>query len=291
MTPSIIVHGGAGHVDGQRVPACCAGCQRAAREGWRVLSEGGGALEAVEAAVRSLEDDPEFNAGYGAVLNRAGEIEVDAALMDGTLRAGAVGALPWVRHPITVARRILDENEHILLVGVGALAYAREHGIEPESPEALVTPRSRARFEQERAGRLAPSATGDTVGACAIDAAGRVAAGTSTGGISWKRPGRVGDSPILGAGNYADDQAGAASATGHGESILRVGMARTAVDWMRAGASAADAAQAAVDELGARVNGQGGIILVDRDGRVGHARNTRLMPWASIVDGQEESGS
>ena len=291
MTPAIIVHGGAGQVDDARLPACLAGCARAAAVGWRILVAGGGALDAVEAAVRVLEDDPEFNAGHGAVLNRAGEIEVDAALMDGALRVGAVGALAWVRHPIAVARRVLEEGQSILLCGAGALAFAREQGVEPESPELLVTPRSRARWEKERDGRLAPSGTGDTVGACAIDGTGRVAAATSTGGISWKRPGRIGDSPIPGAGLMADDQAGAASATGHGESILRIGMARGAIDWMRAGASAADAAQAAVDELGARVGGQGGIILVDRDGRIGHARNTNCMPWASVIDGREEGGA
>jgi L-asparaginase / beta-aspartyl-peptidase len=289
--PSIIVHGGAGLVERERIPVCRAGCERAARAGWAVLASGGGALDAVEAAVRLLEDDPEFNAGRGAVLDRAGHIAVDAALMDGALRAGAVGALPWVRHPIAVARHLLDEGEHVLLVGAGALAFARERGIEPEPPEALITPRARARWERDRAAGRPSSTSGGTVGACAIDRTGRMAAATSTGGTSWKRPGRVGDSPIPGAGTWADDEAGAASATGHGESILRVGMARGAIDRMRAGTSAADAARAAVDELAARVGGRGGIILVDRHGAVGQARNTTAMTWAAIVDGNEESGA
>src|SRR5262249_22750206 len=157
-----------------RLPACLAGVEKAARAGWEVLSGGGAALDAVEAAVRVLEDDGEFNAGHGAVLNRDGIIEVDAALMGGDLRAGAVGAVPWLRHPVSVARRILDEGEHILLVGAGALSFALGHGIEPEGPETMVTQRSRARWEKEYAGSLAPSATGDTVGACALDGQGRV---------------------------------------------------------------------------------------------------------------------
>jgi beta-aspartyl-peptidase (threonine type) len=288
--PAIIVHGGAGEVDADRLPACRAGCEAAARAGWSRLEAGGSALDAVEAAVRLLEDDPQFNAGHGAVLDRAGNISVDAAIMDGALRAGGVGALLWVRHPVTVARRLLEAGEHVLLVGDGALAFAREQGIAPEAPETLVTARARARFIQEQAGRLAPSATGDTVGACAIDARGHVAAATSTGGISWKRPGRVGDSPIPGAGNYADDSAGAASTTGHGESILRICMAKLAVDRLRAGAGSDEAARAAVDELAARVSGRGGIILVDRGGRFAHARNTGCMPWAAIADGGAESG-
>lgn len=291
MKPAIIVHGGAGLVDLERIPACRAGCEAAARAGFAVLDGGGAAIDAVEAAVRVLEDDPQFNAGYGAVLDRDGRISVDAAIMDGALRAGGVGALPWVRHPVTVARRLLEEGEHVLLVGEGALAFAREHGIEPEPPASLITERSRVRWEKERAGRLRPSATGDTVGACAVDARGHVAAATSTGGISWKRAGRVGDSPIPGAGNYADDLAGAASATGHGESILRVVMAKFAVDRLRAGVGAEEAARAAVDELGARVKGQGGIIVVDRSGAVAQARNTDAMPWAAIAGGRAENGA
>src|SRR4051794_7762259 len=127
--PSIIVHGGAGTVEDERRPACLAGVERAAAAGWQVLDEGGSALDAVERAVRVLEDDPEFNAGYGAVLNRLGTVEVDAGIMDGELRAGAVAAVPWMRHPITLARRLLEAGEHVLLVGGGALLYARELGL------------------------------------------------------------------------------------------------------------------------------------------------------------------
>jgi len=287
--PTIIVHGGAGLVDLARLPGCQKGCARAAGAGWAILDGGGSALDAVEAAVRALEDDPEFNAGVGAVLNREGAIEADASVMLGDLRAGAVGAVPWVRHPVTLARRVMEAGEHLFLVGEGAVAFARERGIAQEKPEAMVTERARARWERERAGRAAPSATGDTVGACARDGDGRLAAATSTGGISFKRPGRVGDSPILGAGNYADDEAGAASATGHGESIMRVVMAKEAIDRLRAGATAQAAAEAAVAELMRRTAGEGGIILVDRAGAIGRARNTAAMPWHAFVDGREQS--
>src|SRR4051812_38119612 len=174
--PALIVHGGAGVLDADRVPRCLAGCEAAARAGWAVLARGGSALEAVEAAVRVLEDDGEFNAGYGAVLNRDGVIEVDAALMDGALRAGAVGAVPWMRHPVTLARRVLDEGRHILLVAEGATELAREHGIAPEMAASMITPRSRSRWERERQGRAEPSATGDTVGAVALDRHGGLAA-------------------------------------------------------------------------------------------------------------------
>jgi beta-aspartyl-peptidase (threonine type) len=211
--------------------------------------------------------------------------------MDGQLRIGAVGAVPWLRHPVTLARRVLDDGEHAFLVGRGALEFAALHDIHPEAPEALVTERARRRLEAERAGRLAPSATGDTVGACAVDASGRVAAASSTGGISYKRRGRVGDSPLAGAGLYADDAAGAATATGHGESILRALVTRHAIEWLRAGEAARAAAEEAVAELERRTGGQGGLVVVDRAGRVGQARNTRYLPWASVQEGRREGGT
>ena len=296
MVPSLIVHGGAGPVEPARLPICVAGCERAAAAGWAVLGAGGSALDAVEAAVRTLEDDPQFNAGYGSVLNRDGVVEVDGAVMEGSLRAGAVGAVPWLRHPVSVARRLLELDHHVLLVGAGAAEFAAGCGLAPESGATMISERSRGRWEAERAGRLAPSATGDTVGACAIDGQGRLAAATSTGGISGKHPGRVGDSPILGAGTWADDRAGAASTTGHGESILRVVMAKLAVDRLRAGEGAMAAAAAAVAELQARTGdgrgrGQGGIVLLDRAGEVGYARNTTTMPWAAIRGGLASHGA
>jgi len=290
VKPAIIVHGGAGDIEDQRRDRCVAGCEAAAQAGWARLQAGGSALDAVEAAVRALEDDPEFNAGYGAVLTRAATVEVDGCVMTGARAIGAVGGVPWLRHPVTLARRVLEDGEHVLLVGEGALSFAREHGIEAESPDTLVTPRARNRFERHEGETTKRMRTGDTVGACAIDSDGRVAAATSTGGIPWKRPGRVGDTPLPGAGTWAEDGVGAASATGHGESIIRALMTRFAVDRLREGAGGDSAARAAVAEL-VRVGGAGGVILVAADGSVAHHTSTARMPWAAIVDGAATSGA
>jgi L-asparaginase / beta-aspartyl-peptidase len=291
VIPAIIVHGGAGAIEDARRARCIAGCEAAAAAGWQALADGKPALDAVEAAVRALEDDPEFNAGYGAVLSRAGTVEVDACVMTGDRRVGAVGAVPWLRHPVTLARRVLEDGEHVLLVGDGALLFAHEYGIAPESAATLVSPRARARFDERDGEAHKHMRSGDTVGACAVDAAGRVAAATSTGGIPWKRPGRVGDTPIVGAGTFADDGAGAASATGHGESIIRALVTRVAVERLRAGDAPDAAARAAVAELVARTGGEGGIIVVAADGRVGHHTSTARMPWASVVGGARASGA
>ena len=273
--PVIIVHGGAATVDEGRREVCIAGCEQAARAGFAILAQGGSALDACEAAVRVLEDDPEFNAGYGSVLTRQGHVEVDAAMMDGDLRAGAVGAVPWLRHPVSVARRLLEVGEHVLLVAGGALDFAREQGFFGEPPHAMISEGSRARFESGHK----KSESADTVGACALDAQGRVASATSTGGIAGKRCGRVGDSPIVGAGLYADSTLGAAAATGHGESILRVVMSKFAIDRLRQD-SAQAAAEAAIREMLRRTGGEGGIILIDKQGRTGHYCSTPRMPWA-----------
>jgi L-asparaginase / beta-aspartyl-peptidase len=289
-TAAIIVHGGAGDVADERRERCIAGCEAAAVAGWARLTAGGSALDAVEAAVRALEDDEEFNAGYGAVLSRAGTVEVDACVMTGERAIGAVGAVPWLRHPVTLARRVLEDGEHVLLVGAGALAFAGEHGMAAESAATMVSPRARARFERHEGEAARRMRTGDTVGACAVDGSGRVAAATSTGGIPWKRPGRVGDTPVPGAGTWAEAGVGAASATGHGESIIRALMTRVAVDRLRAGAGPDEAARAAVAEL-VRVGGAGGVILVAADGTVGWHTATARMPWAAIAGGARQSGA
>jgi beta-aspartyl-peptidase (threonine type) len=284
ITPALVVHGGAGSVDDQRAPGAEAGCAAAVRDGLAVLAEGGTAMDAVVAAVRVLEDDPEFNAGVGACLTRDGTIEVDAALMDGaTLRIGALAAMPNLRRPIDLARLILEDGEHVLLCGEGAWLFARERGITPVLADVLITDRARHSLEAERQRRAgspwaARPVGGGTVGACAIDREGHVAAATSTGGITFKRRGRIGDTPLPGCGTYADDQGGAASATGHGESIIRVTMTRVLVDQLKGGASATAAAWAAVKEL-ERVDGHAGIICVDREGRIGVAHNTPRMSY------------
>jgi len=197
--------------------------------------------------------------------------------------------VPWLRHPVTLARRVLEDGEHVLLVGEGALVFAREHGITAESAATMVSPRARARFDKHEGQAHKRMRTGDTVGACAVDRDGRVAAATSTGGIPWKRPGRVGDTPLPGAGTLAHAGVGAASATGHGESIIRALMTRVAIERLRAGATPDEAARAAVAEL-VRVGGDGGVIVVGSGGAIGHHTSTARMPWAAIADGGDVDG-
>jgi beta-aspartyl-peptidase (threonine type) len=283
---AVLVHGGAGGLPADGADLHTAGCLEAARAAAAILRGGGSALDAAQRAVFVLEDLPVFNAGTGACLNADGLVELDAALMEGAgLRAGAVCALPPFSHPIAIARAALEDGRHVLYAGEGAARFARDHGFEPSSSEAMMTTSARARWEASRAVRdLDPSTgfPGGTVGAVVRDAHGTVAAATSTGGLMNKRVGRVGDSPLLGAGTYADDEGGACSATGAGESIMRVALAKTAVDALRAGTRPEDAARAAIHTLGARVGGTGGLILVDRDGRLGFARNTIAMTWAAL---------
>lgn len=279
---SILVHGGAGDVASEDAPAYAKGCLAAADAGAAVLRAGGTALEAVERAVLVLEDDPLFNAGTGACLNEEGLVELDASIMEGTaLRAGGVCALPPFAHPVSIARAVLEEGRHVLYAGEGAARLAIARGFAPSTSEAMTTEAARARWLAARAsagqgGAIPPG----TVGAVARDATRAVAAATSTGGRLRKAPGRVGDSPIPGAGNYADDQAGAASATGDGEAVLRLCMCKTATDLLRSGLHPEDAAQAVIRMLAARTGGTGGVILVDRFGRLGWARTTRAMSWA-----------
>jgi beta-aspartyl-peptidase (threonine type) len=183
--------------------------------------------------------------------------------------------VPWLRRPIDLAREVMEDGEHVLLVGDGAWAFARERGHRPASPEEMVTARAREKLAAELRSR-----SGGTVGACAIDAAGHVAAATSTGGMTGKRPGRVGDTPLIGCGTYADDGAGAASATGTGEIIIRLTTTRVLVDHLRRGLSAGEAARAVVEECDRRLPSDLGVICVDRHGAFGWARNSGTMPTA-----------
>jgi beta-aspartyl-peptidase (threonine type) len=287
--PGIIVHGGAGLIGPDRIPAARAGCAEATAAGLAVLRRGGSALDAVQAAVRVLEEEPGFNAGVGSALTRDGTVEVDASIMDGaTLAAGAIGAVPFLRRPVDLARQVLDDGEHVFLVGEGAWRFARERGHAPARPEEMITERARQKLEKElrdrslgprqgRGGERSDHSNG-TVGACAIDARGHVAAATSTGGMTGKRPGRVGDSPLIGCGTYADDRGGAASATGTGEIIIRLTTSRVIVDAMRRGLSAEEAARLAVADVDERIPSDVGVICVDREGRLASAKNTETMP-------------
>jgi beta-aspartyl-peptidase (threonine type) len=281
----VLVHGGAGRTDSDagRVE----GCRRATSAAAELLQSDASAVDAVQVAVRALEDDPLFNAGTGACLTEGGLIELDAAIMEGSsLRAGAICALPPFRNPIDIARAVMDEGRHVLYAGEGAVAFARRAGFEPSTIEAMTTDRARRKWEELRRGALAVSSvpTG-TVGAVARDSSGLVAAATSTGGILGKRSGRVGDTPIVGAGTFADDQAGGASATGQGEGIMRTCLAKVAVDEMQRGLAPEEASRRAIELLSTRVGATGGIILVDRFGRVGLARSTPSMAWAALWQG------
>jgi len=263
----IVVHGGAGSLPAAERVAHFEGCAAAARIGAAVLQGGGSALDAVVAAVAALEDDPMFNAGTGAAVNRAGEVELDAAVMDGAaLRYGGVAALPPFANPVRIARAVLDDGEHILLAGAGAAAFARERGFAPTTSPALARPRPRA-------------STG-TVGAVALDARGHLAAATSTGGTANKRAGRVGDSPLPGCGTYADDARCAVSCTGPGEAIARVLLARDVAERVAAGLAPEDAARAALAELAARTGSHAGLIALDRRGRFAALHTTPAMSWA-----------
>ena len=306
MPISIVVHGGAGDISPDRYETARQGCQEAALVGWRVLQDGGSALDAVEAAVRALEDNPAFNAGTGACLSAEGNIELDAGIMDGhTLNVGAVAGIELIKNPISLARKVLV-SPHVLLVGHGAEQFASEHGIPRCAFDDLLTERQYQRWKEYLAEHgLCPddepslirrevaalSAREEdkhgTVGAVAVDDNGFLAAATSTGGIHNKYPGRVGDSPLVGCGFYADEQA-AVSCTGHGEDFVRLLIAKRAADFVEQGRSAREAAEAAIAFLGAKATGTGGLILVDHLGGVGFAWNSQNMAHAYMSEGMEE---
>ena len=268
----IVVHGGAGLIAPERFDRMRAGVRAAAAAGDELLAAGRSALDAVVAAVRVLEDDPEFNAGVGSTLTRDGTVETDAAVMDGaTRRVGAVAAVPDLGCAVALARAVLDAGEHVLLAGPAAWRFAAEVGIAPAPPGSLVTERQRQRLAQRMG----------TVGAVARDRDGRFAAATSTGGVVGKRAGRVGDSPIAGAGTWADT-ACAVSATGDGEAIIRVALAHSLA--VRAADDLPAAARTVLAELRAVTAGSAGLIAITRSGFVG-VQLTPAMPIAWVVEG------
>src|SRR5882762_5232860 len=289
--PSIIVHGGAGAA-GADADDLRLGMRAAVSAGWAVLAGGGRALDAVEAAVRSLEDDERFNAGRGSVLTEDGTVEMDASIMEGDrLGGGAVGAVSRVANPVTLARRVLDDGRHVLLVAHGAHAFARAAGLPECDPASLITERQRRRLAERRAatpGKTPSGALPGTVGATALDRHGTVAAATSTGGMMGKRAGRVGDSALIGCGTYADSSLGGVSCTGDGEAIIRVVLGHRALQYLKDADDPDYAAKVAVDLLVDEGGGQGGLILIDWRGRVGFATSTRLMPLAIMAPTLDE---
>lgn len=299
MKPSIIVHGGAWNIPARLVEPNIRGCSKAVSSGNDIMESGGSSLDAVEQAVRVMEEDPSFNAGVGSVLNQAGEVEMDAVFMDGRrLSTGAVAALKHIRHPVSVARKVMEDNEVSFLVGEGALTFALAHGFkEVDNEQLLVGSELKDYREFLRTGRLKTrrhysGSEMDTVGACAVDRDGHVACATSTGGTPRKPPGRVGDSPIIGSGAYADDLVGAASATGWGERIMSVVLAKSALDSLETAKDPMTACKIGIQMLAERVEGYGGIIMVSRDGRVGYHHNSPRMAFAfrEGVSGKDRVG-
>jgi beta-aspartyl-peptidase (threonine type) len=294
MALSLIVHGGAWDIPDDLVEVHKLACRAALVEGWKVLTSGGHALDAVEAAIRVMEDDPHLNAGTGSVLNAEGRVQLDASIMEGAeLRAGAVAAVETIKNPISLARLVL-RSENVFLVAQGAVQFAREAGMEESENESLIVDRERALWEvrhREKAlqgGAGFPPGAGDTVGAVAMDSQGNIAAGDSTGGTPFKHPGRVGDSPLIGCGVYADNHVGGAACTGWGEGITRMALAKTALDLVQNGKLVHEAAAMAVEMLRARVDGRGGLIMVDRLGRVSYAYSTGALARAYLTEGMDE---
>ena len=302
MKPALIVHGGAWDIPDEAVDACKSGCHRALGAGWTLLTHGGSALDAIEAAIMVLEDDPVFDAGYGSHLTLDGRVECDAIVMNGgTLRSGAAATLQRVKNPIQLARKILESCPHMMLAGGGAERFAKEQGITLCQPEELVSEAEREAWMKCKTDKHAAEHhrghEQGTVGAVAIDRDGNLFAATSTGGTCCKLPGRVGDSPLIGCGCYADSEAGGVSCTGYGEAIMKVVLAKTAVDLLRQRAicvdspaasscdvSSADmAAREAVHLFAKRTHATGGLILLDSHGNPGFAFNTPRMAYGYVA--------
>jgi beta-aspartyl-peptidase (threonine type) len=310
--PVLLVHGGAWAIPAEMAEDHRRGVELALKRGYDVLTAGGTATDAVEAAVTALEDDSTFDAGRGAFLTSEGRVQLDALLMDGaTLRAGGVACVERLRNPIQAARLVLDRSPHVYFVAAGAEAFAASQGMALIANEELVLERERERLREAQArlaeghadetfsGSLAEDltqeagarATGspatavghlsshDTVGAVALDRYGNLAAGTSTGGTLNKAPGRAGDSSLIGCGCYADNSAAAVSLTGWGEPIMKLVLGKWATDRVAAGTAPEAAAREAIAYLFARLGGRGGMILLGPDGRFGMAHNTPGMAW------------
>lgn len=274
--PALIVHGGAGKIRDDSLPERLDGCKAAALAAWDILAQNGSALDAAEAAVMVLEDNPLFNAGTGSTLNQIGNVEMDAAIMDGDLlRVGAVAAVQRIKNPIKLARRVMEDGRHVILGSEGALMFAREIGFPECSPESLIVEHERKRWAEKYG----------TVGCVVLDANGKIAVATSTGGIFNKLPGRIGDSPLPGCGTYADDRGGV-SCTGFGEAIIRVVLGKTAIDFLAEGIDPNAAARKSLELLEAKTGAQAGLIMIDCHGRIGYARNTTHMPVCFIRDDQ-----
>jgi len=312
-TPTLLVHGGAWAIPPDAAAAHETGVRNALDAGYETLSRGGSALDAVEAAVTVMEDNPTFDAGRGSFLTSDGRVQLDALLMDGgRMKAGGVACVERLRNPIHAARLVLEQSPHVYFVGAGAEAFAASHGMKLVDNSDLVLERERVRLAGAQARQAAgladatfsgiiddkgpetahPHSFGshDTVGAVALDFYGNLAAGTSTGGTLNKTPGRVGDSSLIGCGCYADNLSAAVSLTGWGEPIMKLVLGKWATDRVAAGAAPEFAARDAISYLYNRLGGHGGIILLGPDGRFGFAHNTPAMAWGLATPGGVETG-
>jgi len=293
--PVLVVHGGAWAIPDDMVEAHLGGIRAAMAAGWGSLERGGSALDAVEAAIKVMEDDEAFDAGRGSFLNRDGRVQLDALMMDGaTLRAGGVGCVERIRNPIHLARIILEDSPHVYFVGPDAERFAVERGVPLIDNQELVIEREVERLRRVRVEGESKidvfSASHDTVGAVALDRGGNLAAATSTGGTLNKTPGRVGDSSLIGCGCYADNQSAGISTTGWGEPIMKLVLGKWTADRVAAGAPPQQAASEAIAYLQRRLSGHGGIIVLDAQGRLGIAHNTPRMAWGFATPEQQASG-
>ncbi len=313
-TPILLVHGGAWAIPDDAAAAHENGVRNALEAGHRILTRGGTAIDAVEAAVIVLEDDPTFDAGRGSFLTSDGRVQLDALLMDGgRMKAGGVACVERLRNPIKAARLVLEQSPHVYFVGIGAEEFAQSHGMPLIENTELVLDRERERLkvarEREAAGLVDATFSGleddkgpetaiprvidsshDTVGAVALDVHGNIAAATSTGGTLNKTPGRVGDSSLIGCGCYADNLSAAVSLTGWGEPIMKLVLGKWATDRVAAGSAPEFAAREAISYLHNRLGGHGGIILLGPDGRFGMAHNTPAMAWGLATANGLETG-
>jgi beta-aspartyl-peptidase (threonine type) len=323
-TPTLLVHGGAWAIPADAAAAYQAGVRKALETGYAVLSRGGSSIDAVEAAVTVLEDDPTFDAGRGSFLTSDGSVQLDALLMDGgRMKAGGVACVERLRNPIQAARLVLEHSQHVYFVGAGAEQFAQAHGMALIDNAELVLDRERERLVhaklRESAGFGDNTFSGldspmlpvlhddkspetavvddparfsshDTVGAVALDARGNLAAATSTGGTLNKTPGRVGDSSLIGCGCYADNLSAAVSLTGWGEPIMKLVLGKWATDRVASGTAPELAAREAISYLFNRLGGHGGIILLGPDGRFGFAHNTPAMAWGLATPSSLQTG-
>lgn len=304
LKPAIVVHGGAGNWQPERRKAGLQGVKKAAETGYRILEDGGNSLDGVMSAVVAMEDDGAFNAGYGSSLNMEKKVEMEASIMDGkTLLAGASGLLSDIKNPVRLARVIMERTDHVFVVGESAEKLAKLEHLERRNPVTELRLRyyeqqKRAIFENKselpKLAKLVKEHpelfTLGTVGAVAIDNQGNVAAATSTGGFSFKLPGRIGDSPLIGCGTYADNLAGACSTTGVGEISIRLVLAKTVCNHMENKKTAQEAAESAIRLVNTRLSSMynaTGLIAIDSHGRIGAAHNSPNLCWAYITPGMK----